>query len=123
MTLHSLGVIVGNRMKASSLIQLVLANAVLISLVSLVRQDQLTRLDYWKSIGFTPGAIYSVFSLRYPAVNRGVAIPGLPTLDWVQLFLGVLVVIDVYYLALTLTGRSNRGENGNLNSSSIPSGV
>ena len=106
--------------KASS-IQLLLANAILISLVVLVREDQLARLDYWRSIGFTPDTLYSILSLRFPAVKGNLSIPGLPTLDWVQVFLVVIVLMDVYFLASTLSGRTYRKGNENVITSSIPS--
>ena len=107
--------------KASS-IQLLLANAILISLVALVRQDQLARLDYWRSIGFTPETIYSIFSLRFPAMKGNLSIPGLPTLDWVQVFLAVIVLMDVYYFASVLTGRSDRKRKMDI-TPSVPSAV
>ncbi len=93
-------------MKLYSFIQLVLINSVLIYLISLVRQDQSARLAYWSTIGFTPDTVYSVLSLKYPAVNGSVSIPGLATLDWIQLFLVIIVLIDVYYLFEVLAHRS-----------------
>jgi hypothetical protein len=106
--------------KASS-IQLLLANAILISLVVLVREDQLARLDYWRSMGFTPDTIYSILSLRFPAVKGNLSIPGLPTMDWVQVFLVVIILMDVYYFASVLSGRSDRKQKGNHITSSMPS--
>ncbi len=89
---------VSEQLKLYSFIQLVLINSVLIYLISLVRQDQSARVDYWRSMGFTPDTVYSVLSLRYPAVNGRVSIPGLPTIDWIQLFLVIIILVDVYYL-------------------------
>ncbi len=93
-------------MKPYSFIQLVLINSVLIYLISLVRQDQSARFAYWGAIGFTPDTVYSVLSLRYPAVNGSVSIPGLATFDWIQLFLVIILVVDVYYLFEVLAHRS-----------------
>ncbi len=94
-------------MKISSIIELVLVNAILIYLISLVRSDQASRLQYWDRIGFSPSSVYSAFTLRYPAVSGSVSIPGLPTLDWVQILFAILVVMDIYYVASAL-GRRRR---------------
>jgi lipid-A-disaccharide synthase-like uncharacterized protein len=95
-------------MKISSIVQIVLVNAILIALMVLVREDQLARFDYWSSIGFAGKTVYSILMLRYPATSDHVSIPGLPTLDWVQVFLIVIVLLDVYYLAIIVTGRSDK---------------
>ena len=94
-------------MKTSSVVQLVLTNAVLIALLALVRQDQIARFDYWNSIGFSPDTVYSIFLLRYPAVRGNTSLPGLPTLDWAQILLVVVVLVDVYYIAAAFTGRGS----------------
>ena len=107
----------------ASFLQLLLANAILISLVALVFQDQLARLDYWRSIGFTPETIYSIFSLRFPAMKGNLSIPGLPAFDWVQVFLAVIVLMDVYFFASVLTSRSDRKQKVDIAPSLVPSAM
>ena len=98
-------------MKASTIFELVLLNVIVVYLVALVRSDQASRLQYWNSIGFSPSQVYSSFTLRYPAVSGTVSIPGLITLDWVQILLVFLVIVDVYQVASFVVGRRRRIQN------------
>jgi hypothetical protein len=98
-------------MRLSSVVEFVLLNAIVIYLIALVRSDQASRLQYWNRIGFTPSSVYSAFTLRYPAVNGMVSIPGLISLDWVQILLVLLIVVDVYQVASALGGRRRRIQN------------
>ena len=85
-------------MKLSSLVEAVFANAVLLYLISLVRDDQASRLGYWNSIGFSANPSYSLLTLRYSSLKGATSIPGLSTLDWVQVLIVALVLIDAYFV-------------------------
>lgn len=92
--------------KATTVIQLFLANAILIVLFSLVDQDMSSRIGYAQSIGFTPSVNYSPLTFVLSSVGRGTSIPGLPTVDWSQIFLIVLIIIDGSFLLERLLRRS-----------------
>jgi hypothetical protein len=74
MTPFCSGRLTGSLMKTSSIVQIVLVNAILIALMVLVREDQIARFDYWRSIGFTGETIYSILMLRYPATRDHISI-------------------------------------------------
>ena len=85
-------------MRLISLIEVVSINAILLYLFTLVRQEFQSRLGYWVSMGFSPEVSYSFLSFVLSASRRGTLIQGTPTLDWSQIFLLILAIIDVAFI-------------------------
>ncbi len=88
------------------LVQLLLTNIILIVLSYLAAQDLGTRIEYARSIGFTPSVAYSPLVFVLSSIGRGTNIPGLSTFDWTQCLLIVLVILDGSFLLETLLGRN-----------------
>jgi hypothetical protein len=81
-------------MKVSSVAQLVVSNVILIGLILAVLQDYASRIAYWRTLGFTPTTSYSFLTFITSATDGTTHIPGQVTLDWVQVFVILLVLID-----------------------------
>jgi hypothetical protein len=81
-------------LKLTSLINIVVFNAVALILAILVYDDRVWRLSYWKSEGFTPTTHYYPFFYITSAVKGSTYIGGLLTVDWLQVIIVVAVVID-----------------------------
>jgi hypothetical protein len=88
--------------KAAVLVQLLITNVILIVLSSLVAQDLGARIDYARSIGFTPSVSYSPLAFVLSSVGHGTSIPGLLTFDWFQFLLIVLILLDGSFALETL---------------------
>jgi hypothetical protein len=111
-------------MKASSVIQLVVSNVILVALILAVLQDYAYRLSYWRSLGFTPTTTYSFLTFITSATNGSTRIPGQLTLDWVQVFVILLVVIDAsfFYSAIRDRLRASR-PSGPIQGAEAPAGA
>ena len=96
-------------MKLSSLVNIAVFNVVAIILVSLVYSDRVYRLGYWQSLGFTSSTVYYPFFYVTSAVQGGAHIGGLLTVDWLQVILVVMVVVDGS-IALGLFRRSRQSQ-------------
>ena len=94
--------------KAAALVQLLITNVVLIVLSSLAAQDLSARMDYARSIGFTPSVAYSPLAFVLSSVGHGTSIPGLLTFDWSQLVLIVLILLDGSFALEALLRRGHR---------------
>ncbi len=93
--------------KAAPLIQLLLISVVLIVLSSLAAQDLNRRVEYARSIGFTPSLTYSPLFFILSSVGRGTSIPGLLTFDWSQFLLIVLIILDGSFALETILRRGH----------------
>jgi hypothetical protein len=85
-------------MKAARLAELVLSNAVILAMLWAVLQDDSGRLAYFRSLGFTTSTQYYPFFYATSAVNGTTHIGGLLTLDWVQILVAALIIIDGLFL-------------------------
>ena len=85
-------------MKVSSIINLTVFNGIGIFLAALVAGDQAWRLSYWHSLGFTPNTTYYPFFLITSATKGSDTIPGQLTIDWLQVLVVVLVIVDLFVL-------------------------
>ena len=83
-------------MKLTSLINIVVFNAVALILAILVYDDRVWRLNYWESLGFTPTTHYYPFFYITSAVNGSTYIGGLLTVDWLQVIIVAAVVVDAF---------------------------
>lgn len=81
-------------MKITSVINIIVFNGMALILAALVYSDRVWRLDYWQSLGFTPSTAYYPFFYVTSAVRGGATIPGLLTVDWIQVIIVVAAVID-----------------------------
>lgn len=97
-------------MRLASLLNLAVFNGVAIILAVLVFSDRAWRLGYWENtLGFTPNTVYYPFFYVTSAVKGSTSIPGLLTIDWLQVILVVMVVVDGSIL-LGMLRRSRQGQ-------------
>lgn len=97
---------VSSEMKLSSVLNLAVFNGVGIVLAALVAEDQAWRLAYWRSMGFTPTTTYYPFFMSTSATNGLSSIPGLFTVDWLQVVLVVMAAVDALVVVGYLRRRS-----------------
>lgn len=95
-------------MKALLVLEVLVLNIVLLYVYSLVGQDFASRLAYDRSIGMAPSVSYSVFTYVLSGSNGATFIPGLLTLDWSQVILVALVVVDAGFVISLLQERRQR---------------
>ena len=93
-------------MKRIAILEVIIINAALIPLLALITENYGLRAAYWGPEGFT----YTM--TRYPlffitsAVRGTTHIPGLLSVDWQQVIVLVLVVVDGLFIRSALRGRS-----------------
>jgi len=85
-------------MKAALVAEIVISNAVILAMILAVLQDDSGRLAYFRSLGFTTSTAYYPFFYITSAVNGATRIPGLLTLDWVQILAAALILIDAGFV-------------------------
>lgn len=83
-----------SKMKLTSIITLAAFNVIAIAMAVGVAEDQAYRISYWKSMNFTPHTTYYPFFLITTATNGSTYIPGLLTLDWLQVLVVIIAVVD-----------------------------
>lgn len=95
-------------MKLLSVIEVLFVNAVLIVLLALITQNYASRLAYWAK----PGDEFTPTMTRYPlffvtaAVKGSTHIPGLLSVDWQQVVILVLLVVDAVFVLSAVRGRA-----------------
>lgn len=77
---------------------LVLFNGACLLLIYYIFIDVQIRVSYARDIGFRLGNIYFPFT-KLQILHGSVNLPSPLTLDWVQVILFALFIVDVYYLA------------------------
>jgi hypothetical protein len=82
------------QLKLTSVINIAVFNGVAIILAALVYNDRVARTAYWHELGFTPSTAYYPFSYITSAVSAATSIQGLLTVDWLQVILVIMVVVD-----------------------------
>lgn len=92
-------------MKISSLINLIVFNGVALVLAALVYDDRVWRVGYWDSLGFTPTTRYYPFFYITSAVKGSTTISGLLTVDWLQVILVAMAVVDIGFVVGQLRNR------------------
>jgi hypothetical protein len=92
-------------MRLVPLLEVLVANAVLIALLLWITGDYSYRASYWVTEGFTSTTVRYPLFLITSAVKGGTSIPGLLTVDWQQIVLLVLVVTDAVYAYALLQAR------------------
>jgi hypothetical protein len=75
-------------------VKIFLWNLLLIPAVYFALADLASRLQYFRAVGFSPEVAYSLFTYSLPISKASVSYPGIPTMDWSQVLLVVLVLID-----------------------------
>ncbi len=78
--------------------KILVADAVLLFGEYLILQDLRWRSTFASSEGFSPSFSYSVLTQFFTMSGRGLTLESPPTLDWVQLIVAVLVVMNAWYL-------------------------
>lgn len=95
-------------MKLLSVIEVLFVNAVLIVLLTLITQNYASRLAYWGK----PGDGFTPTTTRYPlffvtsAAKGSTHIPGLLSVDWQQVVVLVLLVVDVVFVLSAFKGKA-----------------
>jgi hypothetical protein len=95
-----------NPMKFDTMVKIAVPNLVILALIWEVLQDDAGRIAYFQTLGFTPTTHYYPFFYITTAVKGSTYIPGLLTLDWVQVLAVVLVVLDIAFAVGYLRRRS-----------------
>lgn len=88
-------------MKVLPLVEVLFVNAVLLAILVLITGNYGLRLEYWVHEGFTPHMARYPFFFITSATNGSTSIPGLLSVDWQQVLVVVVVLVDlVYYLSV-----------------------
>jgi hypothetical protein len=100
-------------LKPLPLLEVLVANLVLIALFLWITADYSFRTAYWGTEVFTPTTVrYPLFLITSAVkgpVSNPTSIPGLLTLDWQQVVLLLIAVTDAVYLWSVLhVGRAPR---------------
>jgi hypothetical protein len=69
-------------------------NVVGIILAYLIYGDRVYRVNYWNAMGFVSTTSYYPFLYTTSAVKGAISIPGLLTVDWLQVIIVVMVIVD-----------------------------
>ncbi len=85
-----------------------LADAVLLSAFYFVIQDLQWRSAYASSNGFTPSNSYSLLTRFFSIARGGLALASPPTLDWVQVIVATLLVLNAWFFIRMFRLRSAR---------------
>ena len=85
-------------MRPLPLLEVLIANLVLIALFLWITGDYTFRTAYWGTEVFTPTTVRYPLFLVTSAVKGSTTIPGLLTLDWQQVVLLLMAVTDAVYL-------------------------
>ncbi len=94
-------------MKIELVAKIVIPNLVILAMLWAVIQDDAGRLQYFRELGFTPSTAYYPFFYITSAVDGSTRIPGQLTLDWVQVLVVALIVIDLALLLPLLRRRTS----------------
>jgi hypothetical protein len=78
-------------------VKIVLTNAVGLILIWAVYQDFMSRIAYFHQLGFSPHTTYYPFFYIMSVTNANPPIPGILTLDWIQVVAAILVVADAFF--------------------------
>lgn len=79
-------------------VKLVVFDAFALAALYFVLDDLAARNSYAVSEGLTPGASYSIFTRMFSIGGRSIPLVSPPTLDWVQVIVVVLVVVDLAFV-------------------------
>jgi hypothetical protein len=91
-------------MKLARVLEILLINAVLLLLLYFVTVNYSERFAYWGHEDFTPDMVRYPFFFITSATDGSTHIPGLLSVDWQQVVVVVLVLVDlVYYLSVVRT--------------------
>ena len=83
---------------ARNLAKVVLADVIMAVGLALVLEDLGWRSAYAAAKGFSPSYSYSVFSQVFSLTRQELDLASPLTLDWIQLFVVGLVVLNLWYL-------------------------
>jgi len=92
-------------MKVLPLLEVLVVNAFLIPLLALVTENYGLRAAYWGSEGFTFTTVRYPFFFITSAAKGSTHIPGLLSVDWQQVALVLLIVVDGVFVLSALRGR------------------
>ena len=90
-------------MKVALLARIIVPNVVILAMIWAVLQDRAGRLAYFRTLGFTPSTHYYPFFYITSAVDGTTHIAGQLTLDWVQVLVVALLILDLVSLLPLLT--------------------
>jgi len=91
-------------MKLAALAEVLVVNAILIPLLALITENYGVRAAYWRSEHFTSTMVRYPFFFITSAVNGSTHIPGILSVDWQQIVLLVIVLVDGWFVWSELKG-------------------
>lgn len=93
-------------MKLLPFLEVLVVNAILIPLLALITQNYALRTAYWAKPGdgFTPTMTRYPFFFMTSAVKGSTHIPGLLSVDWQQIIVLLLLVVDGVFVLSALRG-------------------
>ena len=83
---------------ARTLVKVVLADVIMSFGLILVLEDLGWRSAYAATKGFSPSYSYSVFTHVFSLTRQQLILASPLTLDWIQLFVAGLIVLNLWYL-------------------------
>lgn len=92
-------------MKVLPLLEVLIVNAFLIPLLALITENYGLRAAYWGLEGFTFTTARYPFFFITSAVKGSTHLPGLLSVDWQQVVLIILIVVDGVFVLSALRGR------------------
>jgi hypothetical protein len=101
-------------MRTRAVLQLVVLDVILASLLFLVEEDRASRVQYFQSLGFAPSTSYLPLVFITRAVRGSTFIPGLWTIDWSQVLIILLLFLNASFFYSELRRRSGTKRRPNL---------
>jgi hypothetical protein len=97
-------------MKKLPLIEVIVVKVILIALLALITQNYALRMAYWgrPQDGFIPTMTRYPFFFITSAVRGSTHLPGLLSVDWQQVIILVLVVVDGLYVWSAYKDKGNQ---------------
>jgi hypothetical protein len=96
-------------MKLLPLVEVLVINAFLIPLLVVITENYGLRAAYWGTEEFTSTTVRYPFFFITSAVKGTTHIPGLISVDWQQVILIILVLVDAVYLFSVLRANEQPG--------------
>jgi hypothetical protein len=81
----------------TGLLQVAFVDAVLLIFAYFVYQDLDWRNSFAASHGYAPSTSYSLLTRTFTLTGKGTTLQSPPTLDWIQVVVALLIVINLVY--------------------------
>lgn len=88
----------------TGILKVALVDAVLLVFAYYVLQDLSWRDSYAASRGFSASTSFSLLTRRLELTSGGTTLVSPPTLDWIQVVIALLIIVNVAYVVGVLRG-------------------